>query len=94
MIKRGRGLDDIKSKEIKLFGISAFKCVMNVNYSCEKKADQCECTISIHCTCEKAKKITVIEQRFIYLERMHRLGKIGITDKKKTKKLTKSLKEN
>lgn len=67
---------DIKSEKTKLFDISAFKYVMNVNYySCEKKADLYECTTLIHCTCEKAKKITVIEQRFIYLQRMHMLGK-------------------
>lgn len=88
MIKAKRNfkqkIDDLKSDATKLFDISTCKCVMSVNCTCQKNPDRCEYPISINCTCEKSKKIPVIEQRFIYLQRMHRLGKIGKTKRRPT----------
>lgn len=48
----------------------------------------CECPISIVCTCEKSKKVPVIELKLLYLQRNFSIGKIGNVDIKESKKIT------
>lgn len=45
------------------------------------------CPIIIKCRCKKAKKIPVLELRFIHLQRKYSLGKIGSVDVLETRKL-------
>lgn len=87
-------IDEFKNQATKLFDVSACKCVMHVNCSCNKKPELCECPIQINCTCKKPNKISVIEQRFIYLQREYGLGKIGSLDQKETTKLKNKFERN
>lgn len=59
----------------------------SVSVKCTKKTpDLCECQIQINCICKKPNKIPLIECRFIYLQRKHRMGKTGTIDHKELKK--------
>ena len=80
-------LEDFKLKARSLFDVAACKCTMTVNCTCQKTPDACQCAILIKCLCEKAKKIPVLELRFMFLQRNYNLGKIGSIDKTVTKKL-------
>lgn len=85
-------IEHFKKKAAKLFDVSACKCIMNFNCHCKKNPDHCQCPVLVNCRCEKAKKNPNIEKRFIYLQRMYGLGKIGTLDKNETKKLENKLK--
>lgn len=74
-----------------LFDIAACKCLILVNCECNKTPDLCQCQITINCLCEKPNKIPAIELRFIFVSRVHGMGKIGGIDVCETKKLNKSL---
>lgn len=77
-------IDVFKMQGAKSFDVSACKCVMNVNCVCKKNPDSCECSIQINSSCQKSNKIPLIEQRFVYLQKELRMGKIGTVDKKDT----------
>lgn len=87
-------LEDFKHKAKSLFDVAACKCPIIVNCICKKKSDACQCDIFIQCLCEKSKKISVLDLRFMYLQRNYNLGKIGSIDKVYTKKLNAKAKRN
>lgn len=81
-------VDDFKQKSLLLFDVSACKCKITIDCICHKVPEFCECPPSIICNCEKAKKIPIIELKFLYLQRNFGKGKIGSVDIKETKKIT------
>lgn len=84
-------IDEFKQKCSLLFDVAACKCPIVVNCICNKTPDLCKCDITVNCDCAKSNKIPAIELRFVYLLRVHGIGKIGGVDVSETKKLNKSL---
>lgn len=84
-------VNDFKQKCSLIFDISACKCTITVDCTCHKTPQLCQCEIKIDCSCERSKKIPLIELRFLYLTRVHGIGKIGSLDRNETKKRTKSM---
>ena len=50
------------------------------DFSSNKTPDLCKCDITLNCDCAKSNKIPAIELRFVYLLRVHGIGKIGGVD--------------
>lgn len=84
-------IDEFKQKCTLLFDVAACKCPIFINCICNKIPDVCKCDITVNCDCPKSNKIPAIELRFVYLLRVHGIGKIGTVDLSETKKLNKSL---
>lgn len=84
-------IDEFKQKCSLLFDVAACKCLIVVECTCKKPPDLCQCKLTIDCSCEKSRRIPPIELRFVYLLRVHGIGKIGPVDISETNKRNKAL---
>lgn len=83
----------ISDCESNLFDVCSCKCQIHLHCACDKPIDKCICAqpVVIECSCSADRKIPVLERKFVYAQRYHRIRKIGTVDKKESEKLEKRL---